>query len=86
MVTGPSGVGKSTILKEVLRRTGAVFSVSATTRTPRPSETEDRDYKFVDEPTFDGMVQRDEMLEWAEVHGHFYYRRTAVPSGLDSLY
>lgn len=72
VVTGPSGVGKSTILKEVLRRSGAVFSVSATTRAPRSSETEDRDYKFVDEPTFDGMVQRGEMLEWAEVYGQRY--------------
>lgn len=72
VVTGPSGVGKSTILKEVLRRTGAVFSVSATTRAPRPSETEDRDYKFVDQATFEGMVQRGEMLEWAEVYGRRY--------------
>jgi len=72
VVTGPSGVGKSTILKEALRRTGAVFSVSATTRPPRPVETEQRDYQFVDRPTFEGMVRRGQMLESAEVYGRYY--------------
>lgn len=72
VVTGPSGVGKSTILKEALLRTGAVSSVSATTRAPRPSETEDREYKFVDKPAFEQMVQDGQMLEWAEIYGQCY--------------
>ena len=48
VISGPSGVGKSTITKELLRRTGAVFSVSATTRPPRPGEVDGREYRFVD--------------------------------------
>jgi guanylate kinase len=65
-------VGKSTILQRVLERTGARFSVSATTRPPRRGETHGQDYLFVDRPTFEGMVQRGEMLEHAEVYGELY--------------
>ena len=72
MVTGPSGVGKSTILRDVLRRTGAKFSVSLTTRPPRRGEVDGREYRFVDRETFDDMVRRDELLEWAEVFGEMY--------------
>ena len=72
VVTGPSGVGKSTILREVLRRTGARFSVSVTTRPPRDGEVDGQQYRFVDRETFDDMVRRDELLEWAEVFGHLY--------------
>ena len=56
VVTGPSGAGKSSIVRQVLSRTGAVFSVSATTRRPRPGEVDGRDYSFVDRPTFEKMV------------------------------
>jgi guanylate kinase len=72
VVTGPSGAGKSTILAEALRRTGARFSVSATTRDPRPGEADGADYRFVDRATFERMVADGEMLEWAEVHGQLY--------------
>jgi guanylate kinase len=72
VITGPSGVGKSTITREVLRRTGASFSVSATTRRPREGEVDGRDYCFVDRPAFEGMAERGEMLEWAEVFGNLY--------------
>lgn len=72
MISGPSGVGKSTIVRQVLRRTGVAFSVSATTRAPRPDEVDGRDYRFVDRATFDRMVRDGELLEWAEVFGHCY--------------
>lgn len=72
VVSGPSGVGKSTIDQRVVQRTGAVFSVSATTRPPRRGEVDGRDYRFVDEPAFLKMIERDELLEWAEVFGNYY--------------
>jgi guanylate kinase len=72
VVTGPSGVGKSTIVKEVIRRTGAVFSVSATTRPPRPGERDGVDYSFVTPERFERMARDGELLEWAQVHGNSY--------------
>lgn len=72
IITGPSGVGKSTIVREVLKRTGAVFSVSATTRRPREGEQDGREYRFVSRDAFAGMVARDELLEWADVFGEMY--------------
>lgn len=72
VLTGPSGVGKSTVLREVLRRTGAQYSVSMTTRRPRRVEEHGRDYYFVDRDTFGRTVDRGEMLEWAEVYGERY--------------
>lgn len=72
VISGPSGVGKSTIDKEVLHRTGAIFSVSLTTRQPRPGEVEGRDYRFVDRDSFERMIERDRLLEWAEVFGNLY--------------
>lgn len=72
VISGPSGVGKSSIVKEVLRLAGADYSVSATTRSPRHGEVDGRDYRFVDRPRFERMVQGGEMLEWAEVFGQLY--------------
>ena len=72
VLSGPSGVGKSTITKEVLRRTGAAFSVSATTRPPREGEVDGREYRFVDRPTFERMVADGELLEHADVFGEQY--------------
>ena len=72
VVTGPSGVGKSSILHRALPRAGAKFSVSATTRQPRKGETPGEDYHFVDRGTFEDMIAHGEMLEYAEVHGELY--------------
>lgn len=80
MIAGPSGVGKGTVVREVLSRIpdGLALSVSATTRPPRAGETDGTDYYFVDDEDFDRMVAGGEMLEWAEVfHGHRY----GTPSG-----
>jgi len=72
VITGPSGVGKSTIVREAIARTGADFSVSATTRKPRPGEVGGREYRFIDRSTFEGMIANDQLLEWAEVFGQYY--------------
>lgn len=73
MVTGPSGAGKSSVIGELLRRDGRLsFSVSATTRPRRPGEVHGRDYYFLSEEEFDGLIQRGELLEWTEYQGHRY--------------
>ena len=72
VISGPSGVGKSTICGEVVARTGAVRSVSATTREPRAGEADGREYGFVDRERFDEMIAGGELLEWAEVFGNYY--------------
>ncbi len=72
VITGPSGVGKTTIRQEVIRRSNAKYSVSATTRQPRVGEADGRDYYFVDRPTFQRMIDKDELLEWADVFGQRY--------------
>ncbi len=72
VVTGPSGVGKSTVVAEVRRRTGAGFSISATTRRPRPDERDGAHYRFVDREQFERMIREGELLEWAEVFGNLY--------------
>ena len=72
VVSGPSGVGKSSVVEAVLRRFGASFSVSATTREARPGEVEGEDYYFRTRAEFDEMVERGELLEWAEYGGHLY--------------
>lgn len=66
IVSGPSGSGKSTVLSEVFRKRDRLyFSVSATTRPPRPGERDGVEYFFIDEKRFDEMVERDEFLEHA---------------------
>lgn len=72
VISGPSGVGKSTISQRVADRTGAMLSVSATTRGPRGREADRREYRFLDVPTFKGMIEQGQLLEWAEVFGHYY--------------
>ena len=78
VISGPSGVGKSKIAGEVLQRCDAKFSISVTTRKPRPGEVDGREYRFVDRPTFEQMIEADELLEWAEVFDEFY----GTPAGL----
>lgn len=73
VVSGPSGCGKSTLVRRVIQEMDDVhFSVSHTTRKKRPTEEEGRDYYFIDGHKFQDMVRNGRMLEWAEVHGHFY--------------
>ncbi|HSM08309.1 MAG TPA: guanylate kinase [Gemmatimonadota bacterium] len=73
VLSGPSGGGKTTVCDALVRRRADVaFSVSATTRAPRPDEVNDRHYRFVDRERFEQMAQAGELLEWAEVHGEMY--------------
>lgn len=72
VVSGPSGSGKSTICKRLLADPRVEFSVSATTRTPRPGEVDGRDYHFLDKARFRAEIERGAFIEWAEVHGNLY--------------
>jgi guanylate kinase len=73
VISGPSGCGKSTLIKKVRRALGDLeFSVSHTTRPPRPSEKDGVDYHFVTAKTFERMVREKRFIEWARVHGRLY--------------
>jgi len=73
VVSGPSGAGKTTICRALQSRLPeAVWSVSATTRSPRVGEVHGRDYYFVSRDEFERMVQAGELLEWAEYVGNLY--------------
>lgn len=72
VVSGPSGVGKSTICREVAQRTGAFLSVSMTTRAKAASEVDGVDYHFVTKSQFNKMLKEDGFLEHAEVFGNMY--------------
>ena len=78
VVSGPSGGGKSTVVRGVLAaRPDAWLSVSATTRAPRPGEVDGVDYSFVTDSDFDRMREEGRLLEWAEFAGNRY----GTPSG-----
>jgi guanylate kinase len=73
VLSGPSGVGKSTVIAELLtQRKDIYFSVSFTTRSPRPGEVDGVNYNFVDRPEFERMIQNNELLEYAEYVGNYY--------------
>jgi len=73
IISAPSGTGKTTLVREVIRQLpGLQFSVSFTTRLPRPDEKEGEDYHFVSHSVFQKMVEKKEFLEWAEVLGNRY--------------
>ena len=73
VVSGPSGVGKDTVLRKVFALDPSLsYSVSYTTREPRPGEVDGVSYSFVDEPTFEELWRRGELLETAVVHGRRY--------------
>ena len=73
VLSGPSGAGKTTVYRALLRRHPEIhFSVSCTTRPPRASETDGIDYTFLSKEQFAHRLHREEFLEHAEVHGHSY--------------
>ena len=92
ILSSPSGAGKSTLAKRLLAwDTGMRFSISATTRAPRPGEEHGREYYFHTREEFIQMVDRGEMLEHAEVFGNFYGSpkgpvESAINGGQDVLF
>lgn len=72
VVSGPSGVGKGTVLKYVLENEDFVYSVSATTRQKREGEENGVNYFFVTKEDFSGMIDRDELIEYASYNGNYY--------------
>ncbi len=74
VLSGPTAVGKGTLVSWIRRRRPDIFvSVSATTRPPRPGEVDGVHYLFVDDAEFDRMIADGELLEWAVVHGTHRY-------------
>lgn len=92
IIAGPSGVGKSTLIKNLLDTSPSLrLSISCTTRPPRLGEQDGVHYHFIDRPTFEKMRADSAFIEWAEVHGNLYgtTRATiedAVKTGFDILF
>lgn len=73
VLSSPSGAGKTTLSRKLLEEdSGVTLSVSVTTRKKRPGEEEGRDYHFIGRKHFDAMVEKGELLEWAEVFDNYY--------------
>lgn len=72
VVSGPSGTGKTTLCRQACAAGEAVFSVSCTTRQPRPGEVDGRDYFFLGETDFLERAERGELFEYARVHDRWY--------------
>ncbi|MBO6937455.1 MAG: guanylate kinase [Deltaproteobacteria bacterium] len=79
ILSSPSGAGKTTLTQRLLQEKGLgmTFSVSLTTRSPRPNEVDGQDYHFVDRETFIARRDAGELAEWAEVHGNLYGTATS---------
>ena len=91
IISAPSGSGKSTLVNEIRQLVeGLYFSISYTTRPPRGSERNGREYFFVSRSEFEAMIQQNEFLEYAEVFGNYYgtarrFQREAEQTGQDLL-
>jgi len=89
VLSGPSGVGKGTVCSALRQKTtDLIYSVSATTRAPRPGEVDGVNYFFKSRQDFESMISRDELLEWAEYVGNYYgtpsqFVRSTMESGRD---
>jgi len=79
VLSAPSGAGKTTLAHMLLEQfPQALFSISHTTRPPRGQEQDGKDYHFVDVETFQRMIEGNQFVEWAEVHGNFYGSSRAI--------
>ena len=91
VISAPSGAGKTSLCRELIDSVSDLRqSVSFATRQKRPGEVEGIDYHFIDEPAFHNMVDRQQLAEWAEVHGNFYGTavatlEAAAAEGIDLL-
>jgi len=84
ILSSPSGGGKTTLRDEILKRYPAIkYSVSYTTRKPRPGDVNGRDYHFVDKEEFKKLVKEDKFLEYAEVHSNSYGTGKEILKELD---
>ena len=73
VITGPSGVGKGTLVRSLFQKyTDLYFSISATTRKPREGEINGKDYFFLSHEEFKMMIEKGDFLEWAEYAGNYY--------------
>lgn len=82
VISAPSGTGKTTLLKRVMARmAGLNFSVSHTTRVPRHGEQDGREYHFIPRQQFEVMIERNDFVEWAQVHDNLYGTATAGVEG-----
>jgi guanylate kinase len=91
VVSAPSGAGKSTLVQRLVATVpNLIFSISFTTRKPRPGELDGRDYFFIDEDRFEAMIHGGGFVEWVEVYGHRYgtgrdWLEGVLATGLDVL-
>jgi len=72
VLSGPSGAGKGTICKSLLKQTDIQYSISATTRSPRAGEKDGREYFFITKEDFENKIKEDGFLEWAKVYDNYY--------------
>ena len=92
VLSSPSGAGKTTLSRRLLDEDkNVMLSVSVTTRKMRPGEKDGRDYRFIDRRQFDALVEKNELLEWAEVFDNYYGTPTkpvmdALADGRDVLF
>lgn len=86
VISGPSGVGKDAVVKELKEQEGKFhFVITANTRTPRPDEVEGVDYFFVTKEHFEDMIAKDKLAEWAHVYGDYKgVPRSQIESALES--
>jgi len=91
VLSAPSGAGKSTLAQRLVQETeGLIFSVSTTTRPPRPGEQDGREYFFVDDARFDALVAENGLVEWVRVYAHRYgtgraWLERTLATGVDVL-
>lgn len=86
IIVGPSGVGKGTLIEELTKKYPNLFgfSVSYTTRDPRPGEVHGKNYFYIKKDEFKQMIEKDQFIEWFEVHGNFYGTSKGVIKDIQS--
>jgi guanylate kinase len=86
IISAPSGAGKSSLIQLLLaQNTNLCFSISHTTRPPRTGEIDGVEYFFISEEQFHEMIRKDELLEWAQVHGYYYGTSRGMPEKAQTL-
>lgn len=85
ILTGPSGVGKTTVAKKLLEDSSWVKAVTTTSRSPRRGESEEREYYFVTRRSFEKLISQNELFEWQQYNGEYYGSTfTEIEKGLNS--